>query len=35
MALVEQLEEAGDSKQAEAVVGQLDQSFKTYHNFFK
>jgi gas vesicle protein len=35
MALVENLSEATDPKQAETIVAQLEQSFKTYKNHFK
>lgn len=35
MNLIAELAEAPDAKAAEAIIAQLEQSFKTYHTYFK
>ncbi|MCC7466021.1 MAG: hypothetical protein IT261_07120 [Saprospiraceae bacterium] len=35
MGLVEKLDEAADAREAQAVVAQLEQSFKIYQQYFK
>lgn len=35
IALIKKLEDAKDPKVAEVIVGQIEQSFQTYQNYFE